>query len=557
MEKDEEFKAKINLAKRLSGILCQLYNGVNADGLPQQSFPNTDINTLLDFWIYTSGYIAVEKFESVLETMDDNKLRDIINGHFVIKNPTEAQCEKILKDAGKTLPKSGYTKHVDLYTIQDGKYSLDTFTLEDHHVTNQLVLDTEPLEIYSDYLTEQTDPSVIIKTIRNVFAHSTPYINGSILTFNKRQDSVVTTKMWLRGLTEAHSKLDQYLEPATIKPVLERLANEETITFSNEKEVNRALSALLPLFDEDVKHNFFRVNNFAHDRLRFCPDFYSLPVEKKIDILSGILSYSSHMLRSRDETPNANILYAIQKMVLQECLNRNVDIYLDDDDKNMRRLIEINEQKQKYEQEFNDMKTRFVRRTGFYDIKLKQLKANVLALANELQRLRAEVVRVKSLEFSNMYLNESSDLENLSVESAFNIMCLLAYNSVVTSSFHERMTQNDFTDLDPDIKHTLGMLSFKKFNLHRAGEIKDSSLVVEKAYAIDCIRNALCHCGVSYRFPRLKQGETADFKDVIVTFASPNTGKKVEGRLEDFANLFMNQLFFKGYNDQPGDGKVF
>ena len=184
-------------------------------------------------------------------------------GH-VIEAPevTVDPIENTPKKAKKKVPDKGSGIKIDLYTVQDGTYSiLKGFKDENGNSCNYLTLTTKPLEYHTDKTIDQLKitPREALKTLRNVFAHRTPTIDGNRLIFERGDDEIVVSKMWLRGYAELFSKKSKTLNSSDIEKLIVSNLDSTNNTLSNKQELDQVLSSIKNIFGEDVNKTFYKL----------------------------------------------------------------------------------------------------------------------------------------------------------------------------------------------------------------------------------------------------------------------------------------------------------
>lgn len=554
MNNEEEMKEKINLAKNQNNILNCMFSVIQDGSFDQDSLNLSNIPStkLKDFWLHTTGFLSLINYENQDNILNSDEAFSILQGDFCLKILSNKEVSETLKNCGIQEKKSGFSQHYDLYQIQDGKYSIDKNISYNRQFANVLKLNTRSLEIYSDYEFLDTEPSHLLKRIRNCLAHSVPYIDGTSLTLVSGDDDFVVSKMWLRGFAETFCMLSKTIDEKTIyKKFLEDLPLERNY-IENEKDIDKALSCIKDLFDDEIKKNFYRINNFVKLRLRYESDFYKKPFEEKINSIATIIANNPNYLTSASETINPTIIYNLQQLVAKELIKRGEDAYLSDEDLG---LDEIEQLKNEYE-ELNAKVEKFeklnpVLRTGMQIKQNKILSNQLIALSNKFNKKINEIEVKRKLECSNMDLFDPNSLKNLSVEVAVNLVWLTAFNNLVISGFYEDLLKDeDFKCMSKTKKDFFDKFNFSKINVtynsKKSDSVKlDNSIPAsQKAFLLSCMRNSLCHGLVEYNLPPVKQGEQPTYKDALITF-NTDAGTIIFGRLEDIYKLFSSDIFTK------------
>ena len=215
-----ESEFRINIAKNINDILSAIYkNTSNNEFNPLIDLSNVPSTTLKDFWLYTAGFLGLQNQEQFDKTLTDEEVNDVLNGGFRLIDLPLDQAQAFAKKSKKKIPDKGSNLTINLYSVQDGTYSIKKgFKDNDGNILNCLALETDPLEYYTDTAPDKFNPSPrdVLKTLRNVFAHRTPIKRGKKLVFEKGDDEIVVSKMWLRGYSELFCRKNSTLNSDNI-----------------------------------------------------------------------------------------------------------------------------------------------------------------------------------------------------------------------------------------------------------------------------------------------------------------------------------------------------
>lgn len=569
MEKTES-QQRIDVSKNQIEILKTIFENIHENGfdcdIDLSSIPT---EKLMDFWLYSTGFMCLQNFESDSLPFDYKECENIANGWFYLKSLSYDEARKLLADAGNT-PKSKNDYIGQLYTVQDGKYSIGTSKRIVYKygvpLRNQpcIILNTDkPTYVYFDNDVDIT-PDRLIHIIRNALAHDVPFVKGSTVAFRvggTKNDYIEVSKMWLRGFSELFSQLNV---PANENEVIDVLSKELSLSrnyLENEKQVENAISLVKNLFSEQVQNNFFRVHNFIKTRLKYEPDFYKKSLDEKIATIAAILSHSQTYLTESFETITPSIVYSLQQLVAKELAKRDkkATFYLKDEeqdeidqmiarkDKAVERYDSFLEKypilKDIYSPAFNTFRKRNPFVIKQYLKILEEIDKVEAMLKNKLASLK---IRQK-LENSQMELYNPESLKYLPVEVAANIVWLMGYNSLISSAIYEDLiAHTDFNDLNPDQVAFFSKFSFDKFTigfLSNKQKIKGDNLTVNGIpYMLLILRSAICHGRIKYTMPPVKKGEKPNFQDVILTFYDRDD-ITISGKLIDFYNFFGSGAF--------------
>ncbi|MBQ4542433.1 MAG: hypothetical protein IJA23_06305 [Clostridia bacterium] len=268
--------------------------------------------------------------------------------------------------------------------------------------------------------------------------------------------------------------------------------------------------------------------------------FFKVKLSDRVEILLNILEKSPNFLKQANETISPLIIYNLQQLVSKELEKRETKnaIYEGSD---------LHQEMEALIQEYESLQKRIAFIKG-------QKKPNIALLQDGIRRseeiqskyatIQAKIDAHEKLSSSNMDFYDPEDLQYLPVETAVNIVALLAYTDLVLSSFYEDTLRNtDYTELSNAQKQFFSGFDFNNISyIHKGNKtvVKDPTDV---CFTLRAIRNAICHGLISYRFNSLKQGETSSFENVEITFYSDIEDIQVVGSVKSFYELFGPNLF--------------
>lgn len=556
-----ESELRAALAASQNKILSRIYTNISTDSF-NTSLQLEDISNenLKDFWVYTSGFLGVQNFEAIVDSLSEQQIADILSGKFVLKDLSKQELHDTLETAKKlSILKGGMPKTIDLYTIQDGTYKIEKTSKESGNQSPaSLTLKTRELYYMSDKQDLNIPPSQIFHIVRNVLVHSTPYINGSklyLFTGNNNDDSIEITKMWLRGYAELFAQTDKTLDEYMIQDRIVDIMEQQNNFLNNHKDVNQLLSELKNNFSPNIQKNFFRVNNFVKQRLECYDDYFLKNLQSKVKILSLIIAKNPNFLTGPTETINPSILYNLQQVVSQELNTRSVTAFDDADDPLYQKLLETYAKYEKAVDDYNNFK--YSRSYNKRSILATKDKA-VMILR---QQVRVQIERLKhrmTLESAHMNLYDSAGLEYLPVEVAINTVCLMGYNNLVTSAFYEDLlAKTDYQNMNRSQDKFFSDFDLSAISYtYRGKKIRDITDPERVAFVINCIRNSLVHGTMYYSLPSKKQDVDLSFKDALLSFYDEHADTTVTARVDDFYKLFSDDGFTKPRNKNIITGPI-
>ena len=268
-----------------------------------------------------------------------------------------------------------------------------------------------------------------------------------------------------------------------------------------------------------------------------------MELEEKVETLVQIIEKNPNYLTSANETINPRIIYNLQQLVSHELTKRQAKSQLNEDDEVFETVSRLKKEYEDFNKQYELIKKvknpnpaiiqSLIKKCDSLDAKRKGIEQTLLAR--------------EKLESANMELYNASDLENLSVEVAVNLIALMGYNSLVSSAFYEDIiAQSDLNNLSNEQKR-----SFKDINLdnlsYSYGTKKFSTPYNDenKIYILSAIRNAICHGLISFQLPPIQNDKASTFEDVQVTFYRDRDDSVVSGTVKDFYEIFSSEFFTK------------
>ncbi len=555
------------LAKNQIKLLERLYHAVSDDGFDTDvDLSDFNSNHLKDFWVYTSGFLCLNNYEKY--DFSTSELQDIFAGEFALSVLSKDKKKELLEKYNITVPSSGYSHVIKLETIQDGQFLIKTGQhIGSARMQDVLVLSTEDPSFESKYDGYYSDNEKLAM-VRNVFAHNTPYIAGNHLLFRRPNDNLIVSKMWLRGFAETFANKYALFDYDKAKEYLKsNLANQANYILNNQ-DVDKALSSLKDFFDSVSRENFYRINNLIKARIQYIPDFFNLSFDQKADIITSLCANNQVYFEISKGTSNPAIIYTLQKLISKELEKREESAILTEkeieDYKN--KMLEIDKKLKALSVDFDVVQEKINKNARSPQI-LKILKLQADNLIKEFYKNKHEF-DVESKRFFNMIKLESLNMDTMNIdqlsgssfEVAFNIVCLMGFNQLVTSAFYDDLlAATCFNELNREQTNFFSAFDLSKFKLNNK-PIADTGAT--KAYVLLCLREAMCHqdvengFGVYYYVPGLKQGEVKNYKDIKITFRAERQNAEITGSLDDFYKLFSSDGFTKERKEKIITGDI-
>ena len=554
------------IAKNQIQLLDALYKSVTDDGfnteIDLKDFKTSDLK---DFWIYTSGFLCLNKYEKY--DFSGQEIDDIFNGEFALLELDRKKREELLSSYGKKMPQNGYSFIIPLETIQDGRFTVKIRCGKYIAPAGMLVLNTEQPTFESEIATYLTN-SEKMAAVRNTFAHNTPFISGNTLIFRRYDGDLCVSKMWLRGLIETYAnKYAVFNYEAAKQHLTNTLAKQGNYIVSNQ-DIDIALTTMKDFFDPVARDNFHRINTLIKARIQYIPDFFNLRFDKKTEILASLCANNQVYFEIVNGTSNPVIIYTLQKVVAKELERRKESSILTDEEMDdfKTKLTDLQNQINGFSEAFTTLQKKVEKNRNSIPI------LNMLRKENERLyrgfKLVSHQLDTETNKFLNMIKLESASMDTMnidqlsgsSLEVAFNIMCLMGFNQLVTSAFYDDLlAKTDFNDLNSDQVKFFNSFDLSKFSLN-GRPIENTATT--KAYILLCLREALCHqnfgegYGAYYCVPGLKQNQTKSFKDIKVTFKAKRQNAEISATLDDYYKLFMSERFLRDRKENIITGNV-
>ena len=546
----EDSYYKISISKTQNKILKKLFENIDSDSFNLDvDLGEFDANELNNFWIYTSGFLSVQNFEAMSNQMSHEEIDDIMEGKFKLKSLSNEEANALAESVGKSFPKSGVSHFIDLYNIQDGTYTVNK-TVARHYLDkrpNWLSLKTDGVKFYTDNPNPKVTTEQALNILRNLMVHSAPVVNGSHLIFLDDEQDIEITRMWLRGYSELFSQKQKKVDAEDIEETLSKELSKTGNYIENPEQLDKALSLIKNLFDQDVISHYFRINNFAKVRVQYFDNFYQKSLDEKIKIIASICSNNSSYITASNGTIEPAIIYNIQQLVAKELSGRGEQAMMSEDDYATNEFIETHAEFKKIDADLEKFEKNITNKnSAFAQAQIKRLIARYGAVKKKLEQQLKQLENRQKLESTHAEIYNLYGLEHLPVEVAVNIVCLMGYNSLVTSAFYEDLLANNSGELNNKQKQF-----FKNFNLSNINvKFYDKPMNVdyspeEKMYILTCIRNAICHNNIKFVLPPAKKNGSVDFKDVEINFTADWDRAKISGKLIDFYKLFGSDNFTK------------
>lgn len=543
----------IALAKKQNMVLSEIYNNISESHFNSRlRFSNIDASTLNDFFVYTTGFLCLQNYENTNMVYSDEVIINMLDGKFSLKQLTSEECEKVLRDAGKTLQKRGYSDMTELYTIRDGQYSLARNInpyITRRFFGNQILLTTNPLKalVRESHSYLKDDHQFLFKCIRNALAHQVPIIQNDEILLPTGASNVVGfvfSPMWLRGLAETFSLAGTKVDCKKIERKLFEVLPAANNELKTEADVQSALSLIKSLFSEDIVKNYFRLNNFISNRLKYQQTFFDMSFRQKVIALSKIISTNPEFFEKPQSSFNPQIIYNIQQLIARELNRRGVYIVT----KEIKDLMDRHEQLLTEMDGLNYELEQFSKGpllpVSIGKKKLDYFHKRMNTLFREEKTVREDIDKRRKMETSNLFFYDIDGIEYLPAEMGVNIVLLMAYNNLVINSFYQdTLSQIDLMNMNSEQNRLFSKFNLSPFVCKFNGEKFIPKNPEDIAQIITAIRHSLCHAMFSYTFPPLKKLQKATFKDVQITFDTDIYNTSITGTVDEFFKLFSNPAF--------------
>lgn len=544
-----ESEFRINIANNINNILKSIYYNASNTGFdPLVDLSDIPSTTLKDFWLYTAGFLGLKNQKDFDNMLTDEEVDDILKGGFRLIDLPLDQAQEFARRSKKKVPDKGSQITIDLYSVQDGTYSIKKgFKDEDGNVINCLALETDPLEYHTDTPPEEFKPShrEILKTLRNVFAHRTPIKRGKKLVFEKGNDEIVVSKMWLRGYSELFCRKSNTLNSNTIENILIKEASKNNNYISTKQELDSLLSSVKNLFGEEINQNFYKLTSFIQTRLSSQPDFYSLPIENKVKQLSAILANNTDYIKSNKGYINPSIIYNLQQLIGLELYSRNEVTELDVEDYDIMKMKKVVDEIASINTKTNGIQLLLNSGKNFCKSAQQKYLKSLGSMKSKVRSYLKSLEDKQKLESANMDLYNLEDLNHLPYEVAVNTVLLMCFNSLVTSSFYDDvLSKTNTSSLTQKQEEFFDKFDVSKFDFYYGNAPKKQQYPGQKAYFLLCLREALCHGNITYKLPQAKKGTQANIQDTMICFeTSERQNSTIYGTLQDFYDLFSSKEF--------------
>lgn len=562
---------KILLAKKQNDIIKRIFDGVQKDAFDiDLHLDKIGVKDLKNFWLYTSGILSVQNVENNASEISADVARDMLSGRFCVKKLNNNDIENLKKQYGISNTQYAGKRIIPLYAIKDGICKIEKVVDENsRQVHTNLVLETSPVSYFIDgkpVSLDGSDEEILAHyyNLRNIIVHSTPFLTedkSQIVFLGKQYDqekkqfvdeTMLMSKMWLRGFSEmfadTHTKFDAVdFENKLLWDFF------DTDNIVDERGIERALLSLKKHLPQSIADNLGKEMLYLVKDNIVCYDkFYEKSHHEQAKILSNLLVNHIALDVKYPKTMNLPIIYKLQQLVANTVNKKEQELALKQNVANnadaakIKALVDkINEEKAKLEHalKYNNYGT--TERAKIFAA-INKLNAQLKVVSDS----QKHIMTMNKSETLNMDLFDPEGLRYLPVEVGFNIMCLAAYNALITSGFYEDVLHNiDFKQMSfahykliRQIKLDGLTYTHKPYNV-----IKDAAAnVPNTAYLLECMRNALVHGNVSYKVPTELYDKNPSFADAMVTFKSHHGKVLVHGKMADFFKLFVSEGFYIG-----------
>lgn len=538
VENFSESQARCYIADSIRFILHRMYSNINGAAVNTAiDFSDIDDSELIFFGLAATGFMSLQTFEA--DTIEDREYDKIIDGIFNLRDLTREETQRILENSGARYVDTKKGQKASISKIQGAEYSILT-----KNGKSTFMLKTPEPELHTPTAEPISTPD-FFKLIRNLAAHSMFYKNGDDIFYYTNDGYVSVPTMWMRGYSELFVRKRPAFDASAAREILYNVLPAQNNTLSNEQEINDALSSIKHLFDADTLRHFYRVNNFVNARIKHQPVFFQIKLEEKIEIIINILEKSPNFLKQANETINPLIIYKLQQFVSQELERRETKNAIYEGSAIDQEIQALLAEYDSIQKQIEMIKSQKKQNHALLQYGIKRCK-EIMAKQSSLQ---AKIDNHRKLSSSDMNFYDPEDLKYLPVEAAVNIVALLAYTDLVTSSFYEDTLKNtDYNNLSNAQKQFFSGFNFNNITYISKGKktvVKDPTDV---CFTLRAIRNAICHGLISYKFNSLKQGETSSFENVEITFYSDIEDIQVVGTVKSFYDLFGPNGFTK---DRP------
>lgn len=533
------------VSSHIDQVLKVIYNNISDDGFDiNLNLSQIHSLTLMDFGIIASGFMGINNFEVFANQFNEQTLKKMINGTFVIKELTLKEATELIQKSGnQPKVKKDRSQVTTLYTIQDAKY-----VVVQKNGKNTLVLQTPPLDYEFDVSHKITLPEVFAR-VRNALAHGLPYEVDSRMFLFFDNGHVRFSKMWLRGYSELFARVASVIDAKKLKSAMLEESQKSENALNSFDEINKMLSAVKGHFPKEIISTFFRVNNFVRYRLNQMPNFFNESTERKIEILVNIIDKNPNFLVGTSESINPSIIYSLQQLVANELEKRDEIALPNEDDDVLDRadafldsqaLEEIKKRYERLGQKYKNNYHKLVELKAKFEQEVAQFQSKINGYSQEIEN------KLK-LSSAQMELFDPSVLKDLPIEVAVNTVSLMGFNSLVFSSFYEDLlSKTDYKNLSPAQEQFFNRFNLDKLSYESNGRTFGAPYSNEdKCFILRTIRHAISHGFITYQIPNVKQGQTGSFKNAIMSFYIEDGRGTVSATVQDFYELFADEDFTK------------
>ena len=359
-------------------------------------------------------------------------------------------------------------------------------------------------------------------------------------------DEIVISKMWLRGFTELFARKSAPYDSTELYKILLPVLQESQNTLSSIDEIYSAIETIFPYLNKDLKWSFTLTKYLTAERVVLEKNFFKKDFEARLQSLCSILTNNPSMFRDGKGSTNSNLLYGLVNLVGIELQKRNEEADLDETDPEVVAfasiLSELSSLK-KGEQIIRGLKS--LQKNGKTLKRNQERQSFLSAQANEYLKI---INPKKVLECTHMEHKTLEDMKALPVETAVNIVYLLAYNSLVSSGIYEQtLRYSNFNELNAK--------QIEFFNQFEFNNIIDNSTIPgkkdkplngnpgRKAFILYSMRNAICHGNIKFTYPKIREHYHPDFRQVRIKFNAEKQNVTLSGPLKDFYTLFTSPAF--------------
>lgn len=542
------------LAEKQRKIYLELINSLTSNKVYEPNLSEIPTQDLLDFYLYTSGFIGVCKNEDLRNILSEEDCKNILNGLFFLETYSQTDAEYIMSNCDIDISENPCPKRITLVKSKDGEYYLERDRyISEKNYTYKLMLKTEPINISGRSLDRpiEKQPTIIdnLNLIRICFVHNTPLIDGNNVVFNARFDdqTITTSKMWLRGFTETLCRLDKSHNVYALYNYLYKACETLEIDLNNEEELRLLINKTISIFPESAHHRIDEICDFLSLRVKYSPqNFYKLPLDEKFDILSDIITYNKSYIEKGKGQLNCNILYSIQQFVAKQLEGRQ-DLNYAISKVDLLRIKSILDRQEKNNQSFNEINSTISSGKFHPTIvkrQIEKLNKEKNAINSERRQLLRDINLNLKLETANLDLIGSLPPNRFIAEYAVALACLLAYNAIITSSFYEEL-KTDASIIDSKVFKFFDSLPIKNVTTKNPNDNRVNifnQISGFKYWFIEGVRQGLCHNFITYTLPQTVNN-TFNVYDIELSFIDKSANSQYCLSLGDLVNIFSSPIF--------------